>query len=107
MFADLRLFPEQASTSAEKVDRLFFFQLAVTGAVALLVTVLILYYSVRYRRRTPNDQTTRIHGGLWLEIIWTGIPFVIFIIMFVWGASVYFAIARPPDDALTVYVVGK
>jgi len=107
MFADLRLFPEQASTSAEKVDNLFFFQLGVTSAVALLITVLIVYFAVRYRRRTANDRTARIHGALGLEIFWTAVPFVLFILMFVWGASVFFANARPPDDALTVYVVGK
>ena len=55
MFAQVTLFPEQASTAAEKVDHLFFFQLGVCSAVALLVTVLIIYYAVRYRRRTTND----------------------------------------------------
>ncbi len=27
--------------------------------------------------------------------------------MFVWGASVFFAMARPPADTLNIYVVGK
>ena len=27
--------------------------------------------------------------------------------MFVWGAKVYFGAYRPPDDAATIYVVGK
>jgi len=27
--------------------------------------------------------------------------------MFVWGASVYFTITRPPDDAMQIYVMGK
>ena len=28
-------------------------------------------------------------------------------VIFVWGASVYFAMARPPDETLNIYVVGK
>ena len=28
-------------------------------------------------------------------------------VMFVWGASVYFAIARPPSETLDIYAVGK
>ncbi len=28
-------------------------------------------------------------------------------VMFVWGAKVYFGAYRPPDDAATIYVVGK
>jgi cytochrome c oxidase subunit II len=47
------------------------------------------------------------HGGLILEITWTVIPFLIAMVIFVWGASVYFAMARPPDETLNVYVVGK
>ena len=39
---------------------------------------------------------------------WIVIPFVIAMVIFVWGASVYFdAIRAPPDDAMEVYVVGK
>jgi cytochrome c oxidase subunit 2 len=42
-----------------------------------------------------------------LEIAWTVIPFVISMVIFVWGASVFFAISRPPDETLNIYVVGK
>ena len=42
-----------------------------------------------------------------LEIIWTVIPFIITMVIFVWGASVFFAMSRPPDDTLNIYVVGK
>jgi len=48
-----------------------------------------------------------IHGSLALELTWTLIPFGLAMVMFFWGAQVYLAIARPPDDALPVYVVGK
>ena len=34
-------------------------------------------------------------------------PFLITMVIFVWGASVYFAMARPPDETLNIYVVGK
>jgi cytochrome c oxidase subunit 2 len=42
-----------------------------------------------------------------LELTWTFIPFVIVMTIFVWGASVYFAMARPPEETLNIYVVGK
>ena len=28
-------------------------------------------------------------------------------VIFVWGAGMYFAMSRPPEDALNIYVVGK
>jgi heme/copper-type cytochrome/quinol oxidase subunit 2 len=51
MFAQVPLIPEQASTTAERVDALFLFQLAITTAMGVLVTCLILYFVARYRRR--------------------------------------------------------
>jgi cytochrome c oxidase subunit 2 len=42
-----------------------------------------------------------------LEITWSVIPFLITMVIFVWGASVFFAMSRPPDETLNIYVVGK
>jgi cytochrome c oxidase subunit 2 len=44
---------------------------------------------------------------LTLEIVWSVIPFGLTMIMFSWGASIFFRESRPPDDTLDVYVVGK
>ena len=35
------------------------------------------------------------------------IPGLLTAVMFFWGASVFFAMSRPPDETLNVYVVGK
>jgi cytochrome c oxidase subunit 2 len=106
MFADI-VFPEQASTVAGRVDALFIFLMVVTGAVALLVLVLILYFGYRYRRRSDADYPPYVKSSVRLEMFWTIVPFLIFLVMFGWGAQVYFAIVTPPEDSLEVYVVGK
>jgi cytochrome c oxidase subunit 2 len=107
MAPSIPIFPEQASTLASRVDNLYFFMLATSGFFAVLVTVLVVFFAIKYRRRHPDEHGEPIHGSLALELIWTGIPFIIAMVMFVWGASVYFAIARVPDQALDVYAVGK
>jgi cytochrome c oxidase subunit 2 len=107
MFAEVPLFPDQASTMAERVDRLLYFLLGVTGFMGLLVTALIIVFMIKYRRRSENERTPRILGSMRLELFWTITPFFIFLIMFAWGASIYTSAARPPDDALQVYIVGK
>jgi cytochrome c oxidase subunit 2 len=101
------LFPERASTTADQVDALFFFLLAVTGSAALLIAVLIVYYSVRYRRRAEGPRPPRIEGAWRLEVFWSVVPLLIFLVMFAWGAHGYFALTQPPDDAIEIYVVGK
>ena len=101
------LFPEAASTMAWRVDALYFFLLALAAFFSLLIAGLIVYFAVKYRRRAADAVGTQIHGGMALEITWTAVPLLITMVIFVWGASVYFAMATPPQDTLNIYVVGK
>ena len=106
MEPNLRLFPEQASTAAPRVDALYSFLWWVTGFFTLLIFVLIVYFALKYRRRsklTPGPVGTSYA----LELAYTIIPFVIVMVIFFWGARVYFFIYRPPADALNVHVIGK
>ena len=101
------LAPEQASSVAGEVDALFLFILGVTGLFAVGIWIALFYFAIRYRRRSEDDRPAEIHGSLVLELTWTIIPFLLMSAMFVWGAKVYFHLNRPPDDAMTVSVVGK
>jgi cytochrome c oxidase subunit 2 len=103
----LPLFPEQASEHAARVDDLFFFIAALTGAVGIFVTVLLAVFASAYRRRAGNDRTPRITGFPLLEWGWTLAPLVPFGIMFGWGVSTYGDNFHPPPDSYEVFVVGK
>ena len=92
---------------AGRVDALYFFLLALSAFFALLIAGLIVYFAVKYRRRSPDAVGENIHGSTVLELTWTGIPLLITMVIFVWGAAVYFAMATPPEDTLNIYVVGK
>jgi cytochrome c oxidase subunit 2 len=48
-----------------------------------------------------------IHGSLSLELTWTFIPLVLSMVMFGWGASLFFRLATPPANAMELFVVGK
>jgi cytochrome c oxidase subunit II len=99
--------PERASSVAGEVDALFLFILGITALFAAGVWIALLFFAIRYRRRSDDDRPAEIHGSLPLELTWTLIPLAIMAVMFVWGAKVYFHMNRPPDDAMTVSVVGK
>ena len=53
------LFPEAASTMASRVDNLYFFLLALTAFFSVLIAGLIVYYAVKYHRRTPDQVGAR------------------------------------------------
>src|ERR1700736_3312915 len=107
MWSGTPLFPAGASTMASRVDALYFFVLAVAAFFSLLIAGLIVFCAVKYRRRTPTSVGTPVHGAMMLEIAWIVIPSLITVVIFVWGASVFFAMSRPPDETLNIYVVGK
>jgi cytochrome c oxidase subunit 2 len=107
MLAYLPFFPPQGSTHAASVDALYLFFVAVTAFFSVLIATLIIVFAVRFRRRTVDEVGAPIHGSLVLELTWTFIPLVIAMVMFVWGASLYFQITTPPSNAMEVYVVGK
>jgi cytochrome c oxidase subunit 2 len=103
----MELFPQQASSFAPHVDALYFFLIAVTAFFSLLIGALVVVFAIKYRRRSPNEIATEVHESGVLEIVWTIIPFGLVLIMFAWGASVFFRITRPPANAIEIYVTAK
>jgi cytochrome c oxidase subunit 2 len=106
MFNNFPLWPERASTIAGNVDALFIFLLIVAGMMTLLIFVCVFFFAARFRHRAgvPAEQ---IDGSTPLELTWSIIPMGVFMVIFVWGAVVYFKERTPPRDATEVYVVAK
>jgi len=99
-------FPPEASTTARGVDGLYFFMLTVCGLTTLLVAVLVIVFAVRYHEK-KHPHAAHIEGHAALEVFWMVIPFGIFMVMFGWGARLYFTQNRPPNNAIKISVVGK
>ena len=92
------LFPREASTIAPYTDALYFFLLAITLVGLVLVGILVFGFSIRYRK-DKNPEATQVEGSTLLEATWTIIPLALFLIVFVWGALLYFRIYNPPTNA--------
>ena len=107
MFTNLPFFPQQASAQAAQVDAIYFFMVAVTAFFSLLIAVLVVVFAVKYRRKSDDEVGVAIHGSLALELLWTFIPLGIAMVMFAWGAKVFFDLYRPPAGAMEIFVVGK
>ena len=107
MLQGIPLFPEQASTLAPAVDNLYFFVLAVTGFFALLVSVLVVIFAIKYRDKTGERVGAPITGSIPLELGWSIIPFIVSMVIFVWSSVVFFQLIRPPDQTLEIYSTGK
>ena len=106
MFNNFPLWPERASSVAGNVDALFIFLLIVSGLMTLLIFACVVYFAARYRYR-PGVLAEQIEGSLPLELTWSIIPLCVFVVIFFWGAVVFFKERTPPADATEVYVVAK
>jgi cytochrome c oxidase subunit II len=101
------LWPPTASAAAPEMDLLYLLIAAVSAFFVVLVAALVVFFTVKYRRRGPHDVGADIHGSLILELSWTIIPFILAMVMFVWGADLFFRLSSPPANAMDVWAVGK
>jgi cytochrome c oxidase subunit II len=106
LLADIPLFPPTASAQAGQIDALYWFLIAVSSVMTLLIFACIIVFAWKYRRR-EGVEPVQIEGSTKLELTWSILPFLIMLIMFAWGAQLYFAAQQPPNNAMEVFVTGK
>lgn len=101
------LFPEQASTFAWQVDALYFYLIVVSLFFTVAIVAAILLFALQYREKEKFATPDEIHGSMMLETVWSIIPFIISMTIFLGGAIIYYEQYEPPTEAMDIYVVGK
>jgi cytochrome c oxidase subunit II len=101
------LFPEQASSFAWQIDALYFYLIAISIFFTVVIVAAIVIFAVRYREIEKFATPEEMHGSMVLETVWSIIPFVISMTIFLGGAVIYFNQYTIPDDAMEIYIVGK
>lgn len=99
--------PPGASTTTSSVDPLFNFIMGVSIFFFVLVMAVLAYFVIKYRKRGDDDRTSPISGNHRLEIVWSLIPTVLLIVMFVWGFKGFINLSIPPDDAMEIRVIAQ
>jgi cytochrome c oxidase subunit 2 len=99
--------PTQASTYAWQVDALFFYLVLMVILFGVVISGTIIYFAVKYRRRSPSELPRPNAGAHKLEIGITAFLFLLSMTMFAWGAVIFLVQTRLPEDALEVSVIGK
>jgi cytochrome c oxidase subunit 2 len=100
------LFPPEASKIAPQMDALLFFMVLVSLIGLTIVVLLIVSFSILYNKKR-HPVAVQVEGSTLLEATWTIIPLGLFLVMFVWGALIYFRVFTPPANSMNIYVVGK
>lgn len=95
-----------ASNFTDNVDAVFLYITALSLIVLVGITVAMIYFVIRYSRKR-NPVPTHVEENLTLEILWTGIPLVLFLSMFYFGWVGYKDMRAIPEDAIQIKVTAR
>lgn len=99
------LIPEQASTFAPNVDLLFYSLTVFTALFTVGITAVLIFLGLKFKAE-PGRKSIHIEN-MQLELLWSAIPAVIALVIFAWGAILYFDYRNIPENTLDINVIGK
>ncbi|UCE06138.1 MAG: cytochrome c oxidase subunit II, partial [bacterium] len=95
-----------AANMPQTVNNVFYFILAISVALLVFITFLMVFFVIKYHRKR-NKKSKDIEGNTWLEITWTVIPTLLVLGMFYYGWIGYKIMKDVPEDAMVVNVTGR
>lgn len=101
------ILPPVNSTVAQDVDNLFTFINVASAIILLGITVAIIYFAYKYKRKSEDDVTPVIKHNTALEVTWTVIPLILILIVFGWGFRGYVDMRTAPPNSYEVYVTAS
>jgi cytochrome c oxidase subunit 2 len=104
--ADLQLFPVAASEQSHHIDALYWFITAISIVMTVIIFLGLAIFAWRYHNKR-HPHATQIEGSTKLELTWSILPFLIMLVMFGWGADIFYRAQNPPKDAMEIFVTGK
>jgi len=74
---------DPASPGGRAISELFLIVLIICGVILAVVTGLVAYSLIRSRARPGAGEPRQVFGNRWLEILWTVVPFLVLVWIFV------------------------
>lgn len=74
-------------------------------AIALFVLILLGYVCVRFRRKANPVPKTFSHNSL-LEVLWTGVPVIILVLIAIPSLRLLYYLDKTPDAEMTIKAIG-
>lgn len=103
----LAFFPQQASSYADSVDRIFFALLAMSVLLLAGLFGTLFVFFIRFREGSSVHRSKKRIDSIPVEITWMVIPLIIFLVVFAWAARLYAQMYTQPANGIPIYVVGK
>lgn len=101
--------PVEGSAWAGQVDWLNNFITYVSVFCTIAITATMLWFAYRYRQRPGNQEehTAYIAHNSAIETVWTVVPSIVCVFVFMAGFIVYKDMREPPANAIEINVTGR
>jgi cytochrome c oxidase subunit 2 len=96
--------PQDASTYAHNVDWVFYFIYWSSAIAFILIMAAMVIMVVRYRRRPGHEAQPSPAHSTAMEMTWTLVPSVVFVMIFYWGFQGFMNMSHAPDNAYEIHV---
>lgn len=91
--------PAARSTVAGSHDALYNFVLWMSVFWLVLIAGVLVYFVIKYRRKSPHDKPVGPTHSTAIELGWTLPPLILVMIIFVWGFRGYLDMNQAPNGA--------
>ncbi len=88
------------------IDQAFWYIFVVSAVLLTGITLVMIFFVIRYRR-SRNPQPADIRGNWKLELVWTVVPTLIALSMFVVGWKSYTGLRSAPAGAIQIQVLAQ
>lgn len=99
--------PGKFSTMAPDIDGLFYFIYWCSVFLFVLVVTAMTFFAVRYRRRGKVGLTSNFVHNTPMEILWSVIPAIPIVVVFIWGSRDFVRLHTMPGNAVEVKVTAQ
>ena len=106
-YFDKLLLPPGASSYAYQNDSILHIVNGICLIFFLINMFFMIYYVIRYRWRSDKDTTPRITHNNVLEVVWTVIPSILLVVLFVLGYERYMDMRIAPGNSMDIYVTAQ
>lgn len=96
--------PPARSTIAPAHDGLYIFVLWMSVFFTALIAGLLVYFVIKYRRKSPHDLPEGPTHSTAIELGWTLPPLILVMIIFIWGFRGFMFMNQAPNNAYQVIV---
>ncbi|MCU0409290.1 MAG: cytochrome c oxidase subunit II [Bacteroidales bacterium] len=100
------MFTTGASNLAEAVDKTFILIFSIAGFFIVGITAFMIYSLIKFNRK-KGIPARQFRGSNTLEVIWTVIPLIIVMVMFIYGWRGFAPMRKVPADAMKVTAIGR